>query len=244
MLAGRAYTSSVAPVRRRGKAGLASETWRRLFDFFITTRQQRDRALDRHGLTPNDSKALFSLDPRGGRTMRSLADEWACDASNATWVVDRLERRGLAERRNVPQDRRVKLVVLTPLGRRTRAELMRELYQPPPEILELAGGDLRALRDALARLPVGAGPMTGPPDPGRRAGHPQGARRGGRRASAPLDEHRLSVSSPAPRRKVAADRSPSETRRRRGRPRQRGPGPKTARTARPGRSAGAGPGAR
>ena len=46
-------------------------------------------------------------------SMRVLADEWTCDASNATFIVDRLEERGLAERRSVPEDRRLKLVVLT-----------------------------------------------------------------------------------------------------------------------------------
>jgi hypothetical protein len=44
--------------------------------------------------------------------MKSLADEWRCDASNATWIVDRLEKLGLAERKTVPHGRRVKLVVL------------------------------------------------------------------------------------------------------------------------------------
>ncbi len=44
---------------------------------------------------------------------RSLVDEWKCDASNATWIVDRLENFDLAERRNVPRDRRVELVILT-----------------------------------------------------------------------------------------------------------------------------------
>jgi hypothetical protein len=28
--------------------------------------------------------------------MKSLADEWRCDASNATWIVDHLEKLGLA----------------------------------------------------------------------------------------------------------------------------------------------------
>jgi DNA-binding MarR family transcriptional regulator len=40
--------------------------------------------------------------------MSQLADEWLCDASNATWIVDRLEERGLAERETTPTDRRVK----------------------------------------------------------------------------------------------------------------------------------------
>ena len=42
--------------------------------------------------------------------MRSLADEWECDPSYATWIVDRLEALGLAKRQVVLHDRRVKLV--------------------------------------------------------------------------------------------------------------------------------------
>ena len=52
--------------------------------------------------------------------MRSLADAWGSDASNATWVVDRLERLGLAERRALVTDRRVKLAVLTARGIKAR----------------------------------------------------------------------------------------------------------------------------
>lgn len=137
--------------RRAGTAALASESWRRLFDFFISTRPQRDRVLERLRLTPNDSKALASLD-REGKSMRALAAEWGCDASNATWIVDRLEQRGLAERRAVPTDRRVKQVVLTARGERTRAKVMEEFYRPPPELLQLGHDDLTRLLEALRRL--------------------------------------------------------------------------------------------
>src|SRR5919202_3764002 len=89
-----------------GKAALARRVWSRMFDFLMVTAPQRARSLGRRGLTPNDSRALGSLDAEAGRTMRSLAEEWECDASNATWIVDRLERLGLAERRTVPEDRR------------------------------------------------------------------------------------------------------------------------------------------
>jgi DNA-binding MarR family transcriptional regulator len=144
------------PSTRSGsKSALAAEVWRRLFDFLIATRGQRDRVLGSFGLTPNDVRALGSLDREAGRSMRSLADAWGCDASNATWMIDRLEQRGLAERRSVPSDRRVKLVVLTPLGVKTRAELLEGVYQPPPELLALDRADLEVLRKAVAKLPAG-----------------------------------------------------------------------------------------
>jgi DNA-binding MarR family transcriptional regulator len=135
------------------KKELAAEAWRPLVEFFFKTAKHRSRVLGRYGLTPGDARALASLEAGEGRAMGALAEEWSCDASNATWMVDRLEERGLAERRSLPTDRRVKLVVLTALGRKTRAAIMEGMYQPPPELLRLDRVDLEVLRDALARLP-------------------------------------------------------------------------------------------
>lgn len=135
------------------KAQLARRAWGLMFEFLMRTSPRRSEGLGRRGLTPNDSRSLASLDPEHGRTMRSLAEEWRCDASNATWIVDRLERFGLAERRTVRQDRRVKLVVLTPKGSRLKAELLEEFHVPPPELLELNRADLEALKRALEKLP-------------------------------------------------------------------------------------------
>lgn len=131
---------------------LASEVWRRLFDFLIDTAGQRNQVLGRHELTPNDSRALFGLDARDGRTMSSLAAEWGCDASYATSIVDRLERRGLARRASREGDRRVKLVLLTPEGTKLRKVLQRELYRPPPELLALSAAELEALLAATEKL--------------------------------------------------------------------------------------------
>ena len=89
--------------------------------------------------------------------MRSLADEWECDASNATWIVDRLEKSGLAERRTVPHDRPVKLVVLTARGVKTKAELMAEFLTPPAELLDMDQSDLETLQRALEKFPLPTG---------------------------------------------------------------------------------------
>ena len=78
-----------------------------MFDFLIRSAPHRTRSLAKRGLTPNDSRALFSLAADQGRSMRSLADAWQCDPSNATWIIDRLETLGLAERQAVASDRGV-----------------------------------------------------------------------------------------------------------------------------------------
>jgi DNA-binding MarR family transcriptional regulator len=136
----------------RSNERLARQVWGRMFDYLMRTAPERTRTLGRRGLTPNDSRALWTLDREAGRTMGDLAEEWECDASNATWIVDRLERLGLAERRPVSHDRRVRHVVLTAKGERIRAEVLEEFHKPPAELLGLGRKDLEALARVLDRL--------------------------------------------------------------------------------------------
>ena len=76
--------------------------------------------------------------------MGRIADILCCDGSTVTWIVDRLEGRGLVERRSDPRDRRVRLVALTPEGRRVRDELRTRFAEPPPAIARLPASDQRA----------------------------------------------------------------------------------------------------
>lgn len=59
--------------------------------------------------------SLLSLEPL---PMRKLAQKLKCEPSNVTGIVDRLEARGLVERRPDPDDRRVKVAAATEEGRR------------------------------------------------------------------------------------------------------------------------------
>ena len=143
--------------RTSAKQDLAAEAWRPLARFFFDTVGHRQKVLSSEGLSPNDIRALMGLDPTQGRTMSDLAEAWSCDASNATFIVDRLEERALAERRTVATDRRVKLVVLTARGAEIRGRVLQRFFEPPPELLELSRADLEALREAAGRLPVTEG---------------------------------------------------------------------------------------
>ena len=55
---------------------------------------------------------------------RELADRLHCDPSNVTFLVDRLEEKGLAKRAVDQQDRRIKAVSLTPAGVKMRKRLV------------------------------------------------------------------------------------------------------------------------
>ena len=136
------------------KLAIAAEVWQQLFQHFQRHRERVHLHLQELGLSFGDMRALMVLDAEHPRPMRSLADSWACDASNATWRVDRLEQRGLVERHLLPSDRRVKAVVLTPLGAKTKAQLLDRLAEPPKELLSLDRAELEAIRDALAKLPT------------------------------------------------------------------------------------------
>src|SRR5260221_1526553 len=119
------------------KKAAAAAAWRHIFDYILATASERVAVLERLRLTPAESRALISLDPDAGRSMRSLADAWSTDPSNATWVVDRLERRGLAKRVAKDCDRRVQDVLLTSKSTRVCNELLGSQYTPPPHLMGL-----------------------------------------------------------------------------------------------------------
>lgn len=131
--------------------GGTAEAWRLMFGFLMRSAPERLQAQQERGLTPNDARALSSL-IADDKPMGALAKEWTCDPSTATWLVDRLERAGLAERVASAKDRRVKLVRATEKGRMTMRELMAAYHRPPAELARLAQDDLAELTRILRIL--------------------------------------------------------------------------------------------
>ncbi len=96
-------------------------------------------------LTPAQANVLRRLEPGKPLPMSSLADHLVCDASNITGIVDRLEARGLVERRACAHDRRVKELALTRTGAALRARMVERLGQPPEPIARLSSAEQQAL---------------------------------------------------------------------------------------------------
>src|SRR5450755_3414400 len=82
-------------------------------------------------LSPAQCHVLHLIEPDRPIPMGQLAETLACDASNVTGLVDRLESRGLVRRRPSPDDRRVKVLTLTSVGSRVRAVLVERMGAPP-----------------------------------------------------------------------------------------------------------------
>jgi DNA-binding MarR family transcriptional regulator len=107
----------------------------------------RDRAV-KLGLTAAQATALREL--TGPMTMSELAERMSCEPSNATFVVDKLEKRQLIERRPHPTDRRARQLILTPGGIALRDQLLDLLTQDSP-LAGLSSQEQSLLHDLLQR---------------------------------------------------------------------------------------------
>lgn len=154
-----ARTSTATP-RAGTKRAIATEAWRQMLDYLFFRQVELGVKLRDLGLTPGHMKALFTLDPSQPRPMGALSDSLQCDASMATWLVDRLEEHGLAERQPLPSDRRVRTIVLTPSGVKARAELLELLYTPPDDLVALDRATLDHLLAAFEELPSHPAPFS------------------------------------------------------------------------------------
>ncbi|WP_033328632.1 MarR family winged helix-turn-helix transcriptional regulator [Streptomyces yerevanensis] len=105
----------------------------------------RERAVTL-GLTAAQATALREL--TGPMTMRELAERMSCEPSNATFVVDKLEKQGLVERHAHPTDRRAKLLILNAEGTALRERLLELLAQDSP-LAGLTPQQQRVLQDLL-----------------------------------------------------------------------------------------------
>ena len=105
------------------------------------------------------------LDEAAGLPMHEIASHLACDSSNVTGIVDRLEARGLVTRRTSERDRRVKQILPTARGLEVRDAMRERMAQVPAGIERLSAEDQRLLCDLLARALGGQGAAVVPERP-------------------------------------------------------------------------------
>jgi DNA-binding MarR family transcriptional regulator len=130
---------------------VAQEAWGLFFQLALRNRGRLVDALTRLGLTFPQAHLLRLLAPDHPRPMSDFAVRLVCDASNVTGLADRLEARGLIERRSAEHDRRVKVLALTEAGEHVREQVIRAMQEPPAVVAALPAADQRALRDILRR---------------------------------------------------------------------------------------------
>ena len=145
----------MATTADRGKtAAPADEAWTLLRTLFGLQRRRFLIAASELDLHPAQAGALMQL--ATPLPMSELASLLACDNSNVTGLIDRLEARDLVTRQPSPHDRRVKHLVLTDAGRELRARMLAIGCGYPD------GNDFDRLRfDPAFKLACGRLPDTG-----------------------------------------------------------------------------------
>ncbi|MFE9764549.1 MarR family winged helix-turn-helix transcriptional regulator [Streptomyces sp. NPDC005808] len=113
--------------------------------------EEYEDAAAEHTLTGAQARllSLLSLEPL---PMRRLAQKLKCEPSNVTGIVDRLEARGLVERRPDPTDRRVKLAAATEEGLRIARSLRDSLRFAREPLAGLSREERVSLRGMLQRM--------------------------------------------------------------------------------------------
>ena len=135
----------------RRTADPRAEAWTLLQEIMLGQKARMFAIASEFELAPAQVMALGRLEPERPCAMSELAGALRCDNSNVTGIADRLEARGLVERRPGESDRRVKMLHLTPEGADLRERLWERLSRPPEAIAALSAEDARALRDILRR---------------------------------------------------------------------------------------------
>ena len=133
------------------RASPASEAWALMFELMHVSKQRFMAIASEFDLSPPQVMALPHLDPDEPKPMSELALALRCDNSNVTGIVDRLEDRGLVERRPGEHDRRVKMLRITERGAEVRGRLAARLDEPPEPLARLSLEDQRTLRDIMRR---------------------------------------------------------------------------------------------
>jgi DNA-binding MarR family transcriptional regulator len=111
------------------------------------------KALEPEGLHPRHFGVMTMVAAQPGMSQQQLHEKTAIDPSSMVAVIDELQSRGLAERRQNPGDRRARTIYLTDQGEQTlkrirglAAELQREFFAA------LSADERRELHALLRKL--------------------------------------------------------------------------------------------
>ena len=99
--------------------------WLVLWKAFRAMEAQAGRSIAGLGLCQSDFGVMEALLHKGPLPVKALGEKVLLTSGSMTAAIDRLERRGWVARGDDPQDRRSRIVRLTPEGRKTIQALFR-----------------------------------------------------------------------------------------------------------------------
>lgn len=141
-------------------ANLDLRLWTVLARAYAAVEKHSFADIDRHGLTPGEFGILETLYHRGPLLLGDLQRRVLVSSGGVSYLVDRLEKKGLVERRDYPEDRRTRLAALTPAGEELIARIFpeharaiqRALHAIDPAVKKAAAPLLRTIGRAAAAV--------------------------------------------------------------------------------------------
>lgn len=139
------------------EAARADPSWMlgvKLVRMGLKWRRLMDEELQSLGLTDATWRPLFHLGRLGdGQRQVDLADAMAIQGPSLVRLLDNLERDGLIERREDQQDRRAKIIVMTPAGRPIYEQAMAVAHRLSQRVLaDVPALQVRQIHGALDTL--------------------------------------------------------------------------------------------
>ena len=104
------------PPAERESGALPLKVWRALDRAHAALSAAAGEEAARHGLSTGELEVLDVLRRKGPLAVSEVQRRVRVSSGGATYLVSRLEVRGLVERRTVPGDRRARVAALTPAG--------------------------------------------------------------------------------------------------------------------------------
>lgn len=143
----------------------APRLWIVLSRCYRAVSQIAERSIAEAGLGLSDFAALEALLHKGPLTITEIQAKVLLASGSMTAAVDRLERKGLIVRRNAPNDRRAKILELTPEGKRVVEAAFRrhasELDAGMSILNQTEKRELYGLLKKLGLFAIGAGAKAG-----------------------------------------------------------------------------------
>jgi MarR family 2-MHQ and catechol resistance regulon transcriptional repressor len=141
------------PPPEREAGALPLKLWRALDRAHAALAAAAGEEAARHGLSIAELEVLDTLRRKGPLSVGQVRRRVRVSSGGATYLVSRLEGRGLLERRDVPGDRRARVAALTPAGEEVAAAAQPALGERMRRAVSgLGKKDRRALLDLLEAL--------------------------------------------------------------------------------------------
>ncbi|MBQ6445936.1 MarR family transcriptional regulator [Cytobacillus oceanisediminis] len=121
----------------------------------VVTNIQKD--IESHKINSENFMILELLYSKGPHPVQRISETFSIPSGSITYVVDKLEKKGLVERQPNPNDRRASNVVLTQEGRALFDEIFPKHVATISENLSfISNEDKEILIDLLKRIGLGA----------------------------------------------------------------------------------------